>query len=459
MEHFAMLQGVAMSSRWMTPPAFPSFEETARARMFHGVVWTVMASATFLLMLTMIVQPEHWRRAILTTAVVDGLGLLLLFLSHKLSIRAVSTMLVGGLILVIAFNALSAGGIRSPGVISYSVLVMMAGLLMGYRAGIVTAVVCALLALALVATELTGHLPEQTVFNGPLTRWAMLCIYMGVGLTLMRLATRTLTQALHRTEAELQLRKQAEEQRIALESQLRQSHKMEALGTLAGGIAHDFNNILTALQGNLALAQEDIPADHPAADSLEEIHRAAVRARALITRILIFSRRQVAQRAPLDIAPIVDEALQLLKSALPANVRLQTRYAEALPRVLADGTQILQIALNLGTNASHAMREQGGTLTVELAAVRFDGRSGLPAAELSPGAYVRLTFQDSGAGIAPETLERIFEPFFTTKGAEGTGLGLSVVYGIVREHGGAIAVDSAPGRDTSFHVYLPVSEA
>jgi len=443
----------------LTPPARTDAGDASRARLFHRVMWITMVSATLCLALVVASQPELWKRALSAIAFIDGLGVLLLALSHRASTQVVSTLLVGGLILMVTYLSLTAGGVRSPGVVSYYLFVLVAGLLMGLRAGAITAAICVLLSLGLLLTEEAGLLPVPAVDYGPVARWALLCLYISMGLLVMYFATRELSEALLRSERELRDRQLAEEKGRSLERQLRQSQKMEALGTLAGGIAHDFNNILMALRGNLSLARQDVPASHAASVSLAEADKAASRAQALITSILIFSRRRELQRVPLDLAPVVAEAAQLLKSTLPAKVRLQLRIDPALPEVLADSTQVLQIVLNLGTNASHAMRGRGGVLDIELAEVRFADTSELPAVGLSPGHHVRLTVSDEGEGIAPGMLERVFEPFFTTKGVEGTGLGLSVVHGIVREHGGAITVASTQGRGTTFGVYLPALPA
>jgi PAS domain S-box-containing protein len=250
-----------------------------------------------------------------------------------------------------------------------------------------------------------------------------------------------------------------ERQRQLVEAQLRQAQKMEALGTLAGGIAHDFNNILTAIGGNAELAALDAPADSPLAENVHEILKAHARARDLVRQILLFSRRQESSRQVVALEPVVDEALQLLRATVPPNIEIRTRVAPGLPRVRADGSQLHQVIMNLGTNAAYAMRERGGTLSVELDAITVDGAAaGLPP-ELEPGRYLRLAVADTGCGMSPEVRERLFEPFFTTKGQAGTGLGLSVVHGIIREHGGAIAVTSAPGTGTEFDVYLPAEQA
>jgi PAS domain S-box-containing protein len=253
--------------------------------------------------------------------------------------------------------------------------------------------------------------------------------------------------------------KAAEAQQRALEAQLRESQKMEAIGTLAGGVAHDFNNLLAAILGNLALAREDVGTEHLAQESLAEVHRAAIRARQLVQQILAFSRRQTQalQRQPLT--PLVEEALRLLRVLLPAGVRLNTRLPAAGLPVLADATQIQQVLMNLCTNAWQAMGpQQPGEITVALRAEQLDAAQALQLGELAAGSYACLSVADDGPGIDEATQHRIFEPFFTTKApGSGTGLGLSVVHGIVKAHRGAIAVHSAPGAGARFDVYLPLA--
>ncbi len=251
----------------------------------------------------------------------------------------------------------------------------------------------------------------------------------------------------------------AESQRRALETQLREAQKMEALGTLAGGIAHDFNNILTAIGGHVDLARADLPADHPATDSLSEIARAYGRARDLVRRILLFSRREEGRREVIALTPVLEEALHLLRASLPPNVRIEPTLAPDLPPVLADGTQLHQVMMNLGTNAGYAMREAGGALQVAVDLIEVGDIAHAPSPELREGPTVRWRVRDTGSGMDREVMQRLFEPFFTTKGLAGTGLGLSVVHGIVRDHGGHIAVQSAIGRGTEFTIYLPAAQA
>jgi PAS domain S-box-containing protein len=254
-------------------------------------------------------------------------------------------------------------------------------------------------------------------------------------------------------------RQQAETARAALEAQLRQSQKMEAVGTLAGGIAHDFNNIIGAILGNAALAREDLGPDHRALESIIEIDKAGRRARNLVQQILAFSRKQALSRSVIALGPVVEEAVKLLRATLPAGVQLTSDCAAGLPNVLADPTQIHQVLMNLCTNAWHAMEGQPGQIDVRLEEVTVDAALAGRHGGLRPGRYVRLSVADTGKGMDAATKERIFEPFFTTKGVdEGTGLGLAVVHGIVQGHGGAIVVESAPSKGTTFQLYFPAAD-
>ena len=254
--------------------------------------------------------------------------------------------------------------------------------------------------------------------------------------------------------------KQAEAQQRALETQLRESQKMEAIGTLAGGVAHDFNNLLAAILGNLALAREDVGEHHPAHESLTEIGRAAIRARQLVQQILTFSRRQAQEMQRQPLTPLVEETLALMRSLLPAGVQLVTRLPAAILPVVADATQMQQVLMNLCTNAWQAMEGRSGHITVALREVRLDASQALRLGELPSGTYACLSVADNGPGMGSDIQHRIFEPFFTTKApGAGTGLGLAVVHGIVKTHRGAIDLQSRPGEGTRFDVYLPLASA
>jgi signal transduction histidine kinase/CheY-like chemotaxis protein len=261
--------------------------------------------------------------------------------------------------------------------------------------------------------------------------------------------TAELTTALEQLQTEM-----GERQRLA--EQLRQTQKMEAIGRLAGGVAHDFNNILVAMIGYTELAMLDIPSASPASDYLHEVLRATQRAKALVQQILTFSRRTEQTRTPVQLSRLIEEALALLRASLPSTITIRSHLDAKAGAVLADPTQLHQVVLNLCANAEYAMRQTGGFLDVCLEAIEVDPVLAAQHPTLHLGPYVRLTVQDTGQGMPPEVLEHIYEPFFTTKGVgEGTGIGLSVVHGIVVNHGGTITVESQVGHGTTFTIYLP----
>jgi len=261
--------------------------------------------------------------------------------------------------------------------------------------------------------------------------------------------------------------KKAEQERRFIEAQLRESQKMEALGSLAGGVAHDFNNIVAAIMGNVELARQDVGPEHRAYESLEEINKASLRAKALVQQILAFGRRQVSSRELVSLAPVVEEAGRLLRTMLPAGIGLSVECEADAPSVMADVTQIEQVILNLCGNSWHAIQGQSrqGVIEVRLAShhrepavAQAPGSTGTYG-DLRPGRYARLTVRDNGSGMDEDTLARIFEPFFTTKPVgEGTGLGLAVVHGIVQEHRGSVEVQSVVGEGSTFHVYFHALE-
>lgn len=245
---------------------------------------------------------------------------------------------------------------------------------------------------------------------------------------------------------------------LRLERELRQSQKMEAIGTLAGGIAHDFNNILTAIIGYTDLAQRKISGNDAALRDLERVHEASLRAKELVNRILTFSRQSELERIPVQVAAIVEEVLRLLRSSLPSTIEISQHVSDAAQEciILADPTQIHQVLMNLATNAAHAMREQGGMLSISVSEIVADATLISLYPDLRPGPCVRLTVSDTGHGMQESVRERIFDPYFTTKKVgEGTGMGLAVVQGIIKNYGGAISVYSEPGQGTTFHIFLP----
>lgn len=241
-----------------------------------------------------------------------------------------------------------------------------------------------------------------------------------------------------------------------LEAQLLQAQKMEAIGTLAGGIAHDFNNILAAIIGYGELMQFDIPKGSSSERSLQALLQASYRARDLVKQILAFSRRNEQGKELVRLQPILQESLKLLRASLPATIEIQGEIEDEMGAIRGNPTQIQQVIMNLGTNAAQAMAENGGFLKIRLGKIQMNGDGRAKNLGLEPGPYLRLTVRDTGQGIPPEVLGRIFDPYFTTKErGKGTGLGLAVVHGIVKNLDGTITVQSVVGRGTTFDIYLP----
>ena len=246
---------------------------------------------------------------------------------------------------------------------------------------------------------------------------------------------------------------------IELEARFHQAQKIESIGQLAGGIAHDFNNILACIVGYIFLAKTAAVNQPEITEHLEHIAKATDRAVDLVNQILTFSRQNKSEREPLVLNHVVLEALKLLRASVPATIRIQTELTET-PLVLANLTAIHQVVMNLGTNAWHAMRDQPGILKVEVGMVMVDANIARTNADLREGRYVKLSVSDTGCGMDAATQQRIFDPFFTTKAVgKGTGLGLAVVHGIMKNHEGAITVYSQSGQGTVFNLYFPVLEA
>jgi CheY-like chemotaxis protein len=232
---------------------------------------------------------------------------------------------------------------------------------------------------------------------------------------------------------------------------------MEAIGTLAGGIAHEFNNILGIIIGNTELARDDIPEENPAADCIQEIRTASLRAKDVVQKLLSVSRKTPASRKPIQIRTIVDESLGFLRKTIPASIEIRTKLVCATEMILADPTQISQVLMNLSSNSAHAMIDGNGVLEVTLETKTIDSRSPARSGDIGPGDYVRLAISDDGTGIPADILDRIFDPYFTTKDVdEGLGMGLAVVHGIVNEHDGVIKIESEVEKGTTVEVLFPL---
>jgi len=250
----------------------------------------------------------------------------------------------------------------------------------------------------------------------------------------------------------------AKKDKAFLEHQLRQSHKMEAIGTLAGGIAHDFNNILSSVMGYAELAMTEAPEDSTTMVSLNEILTAGTRAKDLVNQILTFSTPTEQEMKPIEISSIIEEVLKLIRASLPSTIQIR-QHVETKSIIMADSTQIHQVLMNLCTNAGHAMKEVGGILEIHLTDLTVDEEFANRYHDLNPGPHILLRIRDNGPGMGPEVMDRIFDPFFTTKAkGEGSGMGLSVVHGIIRGHKGVITVSSALGVGSYFDIYFPCIE-
>jgi len=250
-------------------------------------------------------------------------------------------------------------------------------------------------------------------------------------------------------------RKQAEEEKKKLETQLAQAQKLESIGTLAGGIAHDFNNILSAIIGYTQLAMDDVSEPLKARKELKEVLKASDRAKDLVSQILTFSRKTDARYSPISLHKTVMDTIKMMRSVLPTTIDIRQDLLDH-GMVMADPTQIHQVMLNLCTNAAHAMDKTGGVMEVRLRRLNIDEGTQSPEPNLPLGSYLRLSVSDTGHGMSPEVMARIFDPYFTTKEiGKGTGLGLAVVHGIVQSHGGTITCTSTPGKGTTFDIYLP----
>ncbi len=358
--------------------------------------------------------------------------------------------------------------------------VVSAAFLFGVRLAIVTTFVNAAILMVLYLFA-APYLPAWSLpHQEPLAKWVNFCVNLSllsllssipVGFLLNRMdllltqeknlrrrledESKVLLVSNRRLEAEIAERIRAEEENVRLRADLVQAQKMEALGALAGGIAHDFNNILSAIVGYGQLVQADSSLSRLSYRNAEQLLQAAQRAKALIQRILLFSRKTETSRHPLNFTESVSETLQMLRELVPANVELKTSLSGHC-HVISNTTFVHQILINLLTNAMHAIGTDGGKLSVEVKPVSLSSQQ---ANELNliPGDYAALSVSDSGTGMSRDIAERIFEPYFTTKDkGAGTGLGLSVVHGIVKSHGGAIVCRSKPGSGTTFHVYLPL---
>jgi len=322
-------------------------------------------------------------------------------------------------------------------------------------AGIVTSEILTLFFSVFFSYFLWGEITKETLIIGFIDTFGVASIVLFFTIFIVkRIKVTEITNK--QLIAEIEERKQIESQNEELERQLQQSQKMEAVGTLAGGIAHDFNNILTAILGYSEMVKTQLPPNEKASRDLEQVIQAGHRATHLVQQILTFSRRGEEKLQPLRVQPIIQEALKLFQASLPATIQLKESITTDCGPVLADPTQMHQVLMNLCTNAKDAIDDNPGILNIALSQIEISETfSDCP--QLVHGVYLDLEISDTGCGMNAVTLSKVFDPFFTTKAKDkGTGLGLAVVHGIIKQHKGEITVFSEPGRGTTFHIYLPV---
>jgi signal transduction histidine kinase/ActR/RegA family two-component response regulator len=337
------------------------------------------------------------------------------------------------------------------------VVPVLAGVLLGFRASLYASVLNAVTLSVVGLLVARGDLTWSGDYS-PVT-FAVIAVNFVLLNTLTAACLGTLLRGLERSierlGAEVVERRRAEAERESLARELLQARKMESIGTLAGGIAHDFNNILQALMGYAEMVRTRVEPDSRARLHIDSVLVAAERGRDLVARILSFSRQSEPDLRPLDLAEAARETLHLLRATMPSTIDLRFEEPDRDVVVSADSTQLQQVLMNLCTNAAHALRRGGGRLTVSVAAIDLDPADAARHGLVSPHC-ARLVVEDTGPGIDPAALDRIFEPYFTTRrGGRGSGLGLAVVHGIVKSHGGAVEVMSTLGQGTRFDVFLP----
>ena len=268
--------------------------------------------------------------------------------------------------------------------------------------------------------------------------------------------TKDLEEANLKLAMELKERKKVEKESEEVSKQLRQSQKMEAIGTLAGGIAHDFNNILSGIFGYAQLAEMDINGSGKAKQYINQVIKGAQRASALVRQILTFSRQTEHEKQPLEVSVIIKEAMNFIRASIPSSIEIKENILSK-EKVMADSTQIHQVIMNLCTNAYHALSDNGGVLEIRLQEIKISAEDSIPELNKLAGEYLQIEVRDTGCGLDKELIEKIFDPYFSTKKkGEGTGLGLALVQAIVNDHEGFLEVDSQPNRGTSFYIYLPI---
>lgn len=445
------------------PPAFDDEDKTRVAFLLSVTILTLFLVAIVRTILTVWVLPEYRAVLLNTNAALMGILVLVFIIMRAGRVRFSCILFTLYQWTTIAWLTYNYGGLQLSAFSFFIFVILSSGLLLGGRWAVSYAAISIVYGFLLLYFEKAGIIvpivenPEGVLYiliPSFVTTAVLVCLY---NRDITRSFIRIRNNAAQLAEANTRLTMEISA-RERLESQLVQARKMEAVGTLAGGIAHDFNNILTVIIGFTELALSGAKKETPQHEYISEVLVAGNRAKDLVSQILTFSRQARKNLNPVHVQPIVSEALRLLRASLPATVEIvQNLESEAM--VKGDPIQIQQALMNLCMNAGYAMKAKGGRLGVELNEATLDSAQASLFPEITPGRYLRLTVSDTGVGMSNEVLERIFEPFFTTKSkGEGTGLGLSVVHGIVNGHKGAIRVSSKPVEGTVCRIYLPITE-
>ena len=443
------MQGLVAGLRGLlVPPDVGEAPEDARlTRLVHTIL--LCGSVISLVLgplVTFLLSPKTGLSLGLNVFIV-ALFVVLLVATRRGHARLASWLLVAGLWVYLSLELWWFGGLRAPMLSTFFSLVLIAVLLLGVRGSVVAVALTLASTSAALLADGAGWLPPAPPPSNERI-WIMFLVNLVAVVILAHLSSSELWRANRALQQQIEKRRRDEEARQRLEEQLRQSQKMEAVGRLAGGIAHDFNNVLMIISGHGELLRRSLDPGDTRRHKLDDILDATERASHVVQQLLAFSRSQTLDLREVQLNDVVSQATKLLEPVLGAGVECRTHLDPQLGRALVDPAQIEQVLVNLVMNARDAMAA-GGTLEVETSNRDVDTGLAVP-----PGRYVVLSVRDMGAGMDEETRGHIFEPFFTTK-KEGTGLGLAMAYGIVQQSGGHIAVESEPGRGTTFHVHLP----
>jgi len=432
----------------LNPPDLGEAPDDARRTRLAHTVLLVGAVTSLVLgpLVTFLLSPKTMPSLALNVFILF-VFVALLMATRRGHARAASWLLVAGLWIYLSLELWWFGGLHAPMLSTFFSLVLIATLLLGPRGAVVAVVLTLTATLAALLADGAGLLPPMAPAS-PFRIWIMLLVNLVAVVVLAHLSSSELRRANRALQAQIERRQRDEEARQRLEERLRQSQKLEAVGRLAGGVAHEFNNVLMIITGHGELLRRGLEPGDPRRAKLDDILGAAERASKVTRQLLAFSRSGTLDLREVQLNDLVTRTMKLLAPVLGTEVTCTTRLDPHLARVLVDPDQIEQVLLNLALNARDAM-PTGGTLEIETSHREIEEEIGVPS-----GRYVVLSVRDTGGGMDPETRRRVFEPFFTTKSG-GTGLGLAMAYGIIRQSGGHVIVESEPHRGTAFHVHLP----